>query len=732
MEQKKKGGLMSPFNKMKKIFLLIIIILLIPIILISREWVIKQVLPDVGDYKPGRHKMAGIINLGNYYPKLMIPTPIPSDLYRTVVFRFTGDSFEFEINIDTLKITGIGDFDNDGLIELLGYSVAYDSSIAVMEQLDTNQVYKIRTWDSDGANNDGIRVLGSTNLLKTDGMDRIYGADPPDCDSGWYYMSSDGDNSYYFDYVLIEDREISTMDIGYIDDDSLVDVIAGTSKGQSFWEATNMNSDSFELRCDNPGWGNGTHYSGILNDIDGDGKNEFITGGINYAMSPCEWSFTIGECISDTQYERISIEYFRKDYGAVPNIYSGSDYDIGDVDGDGENEIIVCAGCILRVYEIMGNDSFVKVWEMDNDTFSGSHVRVYDFNENGIDEIIWSGAADPSLPLTLGIGNNITYIIEYAPLSKLDYSDPINMNNVSISTVETDSFYLYSIDELTIVIDSMKLLKENELTLIEPIYPCSIPAGDSIPISINIYSDSIGYITDTLIVYSNDWYGNIDTIELYAGIEVQIRIDSAIASDNRNAGTGIDYDDFVKLYFNYPIIPIDTSIIDLDVVLGLNNSHTWYDGTGNIKYISYVNNNNEMVIFLSTDTTLPTIEVGDTIEPDSVSIKDERNYSYLKKPIIITGSFDPTGINQPPAISHQPSADLTIDYRLSTIDLFYSIPNNQQTELTIYDITGREITNKIHNKQGIYKLNLSVYPKGIYFINLKTENNTITRKIIIF
>ncbi|MCK4524079.1 hypothetical protein KAU15_04050, partial [candidate division WOR-3 bacterium] len=191
---------MSPFIKMKKIFILIILILLIPLILISREWVIKQVLPNVGDYKPGRHKIPGIMDLGNYYPKLMISTPIPTDRYRTVVFKFTGDSFEFEINIDTLKITGIGDFDNDGLIELLGYSVAYDSSIAVMEQLDTNQVYKIRTWDSEGANIFGIGSLIATSLIKTDDIDRIYGAAPSGSDSGWYYMSSDGDNSYYFDY----------------------------------------------------------------------------------------------------------------------------------------------------------------------------------------------------------------------------------------------------------------------------------------------------------------------------------------------------------------------------------------------------------------------------------------------------------------------------------------------------------------------------------------------------
>ena len=92
--------------------------------------------------------------------------------------------------------------------------------------------------------------------------------------------------------------------------------------------------------------------------------------------------------------------YLIKDYGPETNVYSGSDYDIGDVDGDGEDEIVVCAGCILRIYKVMGNDSFVKIWEMDNDTFSGSHVRVHDFDEDGFAEIIWGGASDPDLPLT--------------------------------------------------------------------------------------------------------------------------------------------------------------------------------------------------------------------------------------------------------------------------------------------------------------------------------------------
>ncbi|MDY6786677.1 MAG: hypothetical protein SVK54_00970, partial [candidate division WOR-3 bacterium] len=623
--------------------------------------------------------------------------------------------------IDTLAIAFSGDFDNDGLPELFGHSVAYDRRMAVMEQLDTTQIYTARTWESDSLNH-GIGYHGQTNLIKTDGVDRIYGGPPADFEDGWYYMSMSGDNSYYFDYELIEDREVHTMDIGYLDDDSLVDVIAGTSRGQTVWEAKSLSNDSFEIKLDNLGWGNGAHYSGIIEDIDNDGRNEFITGGQNFLMSPCEWSFTIGECIDDTTYNRILLRYFRKDYGFKENYYSGSDYDIGDIDGDGEDEIIVCAGCILRVYKVAGNDSFVQVWEMDNDTFSGSHVRVHDFNENGIDEIIWSGASDPRLPLTQDIVERHTYIIENAPLSKLSYNTPVDFGNKPLSTNVIDTITLKALDELPVVIDSLKLLNNNEITLNNPSYPCSVPAYDSLPITFDIYSDTSVFITDTLIVYSNDWYGNVDTIEIYGGVGAELIIDSAVAYDNRQVAPGIDSDDYVNIYFNYPIDTTNLLLSNLDSILPLSNGHTWYDGTGSINRMVFRESNTVIRIWLSTDSLLPTVIVGDTIKPDSISLQDKRNYSYLSENTIITGSFGPTGISSYPTIDHQP---FTIDLTFNSIQIENKSNNTQTFQIT--DITGRVIKN-IEAKKGTTKYT----PKrsGIYFI-LDNNNSVLGKSIIL-
>ena len=422
-------------------------------------------------------------------------------------------------------------------------------------------------------------------------------------------MSMNGDNSYYFDYELIEDREISTMDVGYLDDDSLVDVIAGTGRGQTWWEATNSNQDSFTMINGSLEGGVGTHYSGFIGDMDGDGLNEFIKGGLMFLMSPCMWGISIVEWKEDTVCIMIHRDTISKDYGFLENYYSGSDYDVGDIDGDGEDELIICAGCILRVYEVTGDNNFECVWEMDNDTFCGSHVKVHDFNENGIDEIIWCGASDPQLPLTWDIHERFAYIIENAPISKLEYNNPYILDNVIVSILYEDSFYLKATDELPVVIDSLKLVNGSEITLNSISYPCSIPAYDSLFFDVDILINDIGYVTDKLIVYSNDWYGQIDTIELYSGADVQIQLDSAIASDNRNAQAGIDSDDFIRLYFNYPIFPPDTSTLNLDSILPLSDNHTWYDGTGNIKQINYTQNNTIMTIWLSTNTSIPTVLV---------------------------------------------------------------------------------------------------------------------------
>ncbi|MFO8062293.1 MAG: T9SS type A sorting domain-containing protein, partial [bacterium] len=276
-----------------------------------------------------------------------------------------------------------------------------------------------------------------------------------------------------------------------------------------------------------------------------------------------------------------------------------------------------------------------------------------------------------------------------------------------------------------VVIDSMNLVNSNELTLSSITYPCTIPSYDSLAFELSVYSDSARYITDTLLIYSNDQYNTLDTMEIQAGTGVSLVLDSAVAKDNRNAQTGIDYDDCVILYFNYPVDTHTISPSHLDSILPLSNGHTWYDGTGSIDRINYTDNNTVVSIWLSTDSIIPTVAVGDTINPDS-AIMDERNYSYITNSRVITGSFSPTGISSYPTIDHKPSTiDLTFNYQLSTIDL--ALPS--QSTLVIYDLIGRNIITKQYPK-GNHIVSPDLNP-GIYFIHLKTPDTLHTQKITI-
>ncbi|MGB7054679.1 MAG: T9SS type A sorting domain-containing protein, partial [bacterium] len=79
--------------------------------------------------------------------------------------------------------------------------------------------------------------------------------------------------------------------------------------------------------------------------------------------------------------------------------YYGGYSDVGDVDGDSIPEIALEGRQTVHIIKAAGNDSFY-VWETLPGNNSGSSVRVYDIDGNGLSEVIISG-------------NNQTRIYEY-------------------------------------------------------------------------------------------------------------------------------------------------------------------------------------------------------------------------------------------------------------------------------------------------------------------------------
>jgi hypothetical protein len=112
---------------------------------------------------------------------------------------------------------------------------------------------------------------------------------------------------------------------------------------------------------------------------------------------------------------------------------------------------------------------------------------------------------------------------------------------------------------------------------------------------------------------------------------------SACASDGSIPAPGIDDDDYVLITFGEVI----------DSVLALSEGHIWSDGLGFIESAVWNATGDQLTINLSTSGGLPTVEVGDTIYPDGVTITDLNKWGNpCVSPVVITCSFGPVGIEE--------------------------------------------------------------------------------------
>ena len=624
---------------MKKILLIMALAVMLSAPNINGEdFQIRQVL-DIGNGIDGTVSLPMVFTVKNQDTVLFIN--YYTTYYNNRFYECINNNFQVMDSFYGKWIVSQGNYDADNENDFLAVNGADSQSIYVIEQLDTDSIYKNWTWESGAVLENGFYNLSTTNLFKTDGRDRFYGSPNPyqpyGEPYGWFYAESDSDNSYHVEYVSDNGgdfRIVYTMDVGYIDNDSFVDVVAGTNMGATIWESKDSDNDTFTNIVD-PDSYNGGGLVKIMNDIDRDSLNEFMTAGKAYDQSPAEWGFSLCETKGNDLYDTIWSHWIRKDYGPVGASFDGCGGDYGDIDGDGDDELVLCAGSIIEVFEVAGDDSFEMVWSMDNDTFSGGHVLLYDFTGNGRDEIIWTGQSDPQLPLTYEMEVMKTYIIEW------------------------DTLY-----------------DENKPTL-----------------------------------------------------------DSAVAYEGSIVGDGIDEDDIVGLYFNRSMDTCTVNQGNIDEVLKLSSSHTWVDGMDSLGAVWWNSTRTRMFIKFKTNTEKPTIAVGDTIRPDSITINGSEPYIYpCYNEVILRGDFGPEGIQErhvpwgknlePCAVSCEPKIKIQMQSQ-------YIIWNtNTEGTLTVYDISGREVIKEESKTTGKHKTDIRTLKNGIYFIKLKNNNQTITKKYL--
>jgi len=238
-----------------------------------------------------------------------------------------------------------------------------------------------------------------TNKLKSDSIDRILGKGIPGISNtvygnGFYYYECSGDNTYYMKTFAESTSTVTEgFEFGDLNGNGFSEVILPLLNGIDIerHEVANTSADSFVLIDSIPEKGASNFL--ILNDIDGDGNNELLYEDVNYIGGyEVSYGFDLyeddnGDGTFDSIWATDFVVFTSYDY------IFGGDMDYGDVDGDGQDEFVICGGRHLEVYKSTANNTFEKVYEWTNPEYNTlqSHVRCHDFNNNGIDEIIYSG-----------------------------------------------------------------------------------------------------------------------------------------------------------------------------------------------------------------------------------------------------------------------------------------------------------------------------------------------------
>jgi hypothetical protein len=183
----------------------------------------------------------------------------------------------------------------------------------------------------------------------------------------------------------------STLAFGDFDTDNNNEFVWGYTGGEySIWECIGNNSYQ-EITLQQLPTANIRDCFSVP-DADGDGKLEFVVKGFTANARVHAFLF---EATGDNTYEIIkSFDLF-----GGSNDYYGGYSDVGDVDGDSIPEIALEACQCVYLIKAAGNDSFY-VWDYIYGNNSGSSVRVFDLDNNGLAEVIISG-------------NNQTRIYEY-------------------------------------------------------------------------------------------------------------------------------------------------------------------------------------------------------------------------------------------------------------------------------------------------------------------------------
>ena len=425
-------------------------------------------------------------------------------------------------------------------------------------------------------------------------------------------------------------------------------------------------------------------------------------------------------------------DYLTVKYDSVGNITWADTLDNGDLD--------IAYGIAL---DKIGN-IFVSGISYIDTTYDYFVVK---YDTGGF--IVWadtidSGDYDNAYSIAVDSSGNVyvtgTFHSDYLTVKYAKYKDVGILSILSPpDTASTDSSYTPSIwvknnsyetalsFDVQAAIDSAGSYIYNDTQTVS-----NLSSGDSTLVSFGIWntpSNPVDLLSRFYIIIP-DMNSVNDSISklLYVRDLTAPVIDSAVAYDGADSLGGIDADDYVILYFSEPTnMPLIDST-NIDSIFSLSGSHSWLDGAGRLGVYSWDSSGTELLINLTINLSLPTIAVGDTITPNSITITD-LNGNPCSGSVILTGSF---GYVSRVDENIPDKAILSVPLmNLGEITFSYGIAANRPYTVILYSIDGRAVKKLEGEKAGYYEEKISDLPSGLYFLRLNQEGETTNRKIVL-
>jgi len=295
-----------------------------------------------------------------------------------------------------------GDFDLDGLWDLAIQASATQSYptmvISIAESPDSFS-YPIQEVWRDTVGFPLVQPISAYDV-DNDGYPEILDNNGNGQPHFFWIYEAIGNNQYDTVYTTnpdttLLDGPVSTHAFGDFDNDGKIEFAMGGMSagalGATYWIYESPANNIYEQVTQGYVPTKNIKDCFSVSDADGDGKMEFVVKG--FTPPDGRTHAFIFEATGDNTYEII------KSFNLAGGDYYGGYSEAGDVDGDSIPEIVLESASYVYIIKAAGNDSFY-VWDTLPGHASGSCVRIFDIDENGLAEIIISG-------------NNETRIYEY-------------------------------------------------------------------------------------------------------------------------------------------------------------------------------------------------------------------------------------------------------------------------------------------------------------------------------